>query len=286
MKEIKVPDNYTYIAAFLTFACNYRCEYCINRFESFYFAQSRNVTLLGKDWVKALNKLKTDLPVTLEGGEPTLHKDFYYIINNLKEELDIHILTNLNFDITEFINKIDPVRLDGKSNYATIRATYHPTEIDADDFLRHAKVLKDVGFDIGLYGILHPELEPLIFRCKDKADKMGLDFKVKDYLGFYLGKLWGKYEHKDACLMEKKRKVNCRTSELLIAPNGEVYRCHHDLYKGCSELGNITDEGFRIYDVMRGCSNYGYCNPCDVALKTFKNDEVEQERKPAVEIKL
>ncbi|HPP86773.1 MAG TPA: radical SAM protein, partial [bacterium] len=58
-------------------------------------------TLSDADWIKALNRLelKQDLPITLQGGEPTLHKDFYYIINNLREDIKIDILTNLKFDV-------------------------------------------------------------------------------------------------------------------------------------------------------------------------------------------
>ena len=83
---IQIPESYNYIGIFLSFRCNLSCSYCINRYDQF---DQKCKELDGESWVKALNKIVTrpDLPVTLQGGEPTLHKDFYYIVNNIKEEI-------------------------------------------------------------------------------------------------------------------------------------------------------------------------------------------------------
>jgi len=81
MKEIIIPETYNYIGVFLAFACNLHCSYCINYFEEGKF-DKRNIS--GEEWVKGLNRIvsRDDLPLSLQGGEPTVHKDFYYIINN------------------------------------------------------------------------------------------------------------------------------------------------------------------------------------------------------------
>ncbi|WP_169703630.1 radical SAM protein [Candidatus Kuenenia stuttgartiensis] len=107
MKPIIIPQTYNYIATFLSLACNLRCSYCINYFEEGTFAKKH---LPGKDWVRGLNRIvsRHDLPLSLQGGEPSLHKDFIYILNNIKSELNIDILTNLQFDEDEFIQKVDP----------------------------------------------------------------------------------------------------------------------------------------------------------------------------------
>ena len=54
----------------------------------------------GEDWVRGLNRIvsRDDLPISLQGGEPSLQKDFIYILNNIKPELNIDVLTNLQFD--------------------------------------------------------------------------------------------------------------------------------------------------------------------------------------------
>ena len=59
----------------------------------------------------------------------------------------------------------------------------------------------------------------------------------------------------------------CKTSELLIDPFGEVYRCHHDLYNQLNTVGSILDPEFEIKDIFRSCQYYGNCNPCDVKIK-------------------
>ena len=89
-KEIKIPENYKYIATFLTMRCNLNCSFCINAFDkSKEFSRIRFKEISGEEWVKALNKIepKEGVPVTFSGGEPFLHPDFIYIINNLKPEL-------------------------------------------------------------------------------------------------------------------------------------------------------------------------------------------------------
>ena len=108
LKPIIIPESYNYIAVFLTFACNLRCSFCINDFDK----RARDIKrrlLSGKEWVEGLNRIVSlpDLPITLQGGEPTLHKDFAYIVNNIKPELNIDVLTNLR-DEKIFIGNIDP----------------------------------------------------------------------------------------------------------------------------------------------------------------------------------
>ena len=78
LKPIKIPEHYNYVAAFLTLACNLKCSYCINHFGKDGFEKKH---LTGEEWVRGLNRIisRDDLPLTLQGGEPSLHKDFIYI---------------------------------------------------------------------------------------------------------------------------------------------------------------------------------------------------------------
>src|SRR3989304_987038 len=139
MKEIVIPNSYNYIAVFLTLACNYRCSYCINYFEGGTLTRQR---LSGRDVVRGLNRIvsRDDLPITLQGGEPSIHKDFIYILNNIKPELNIDILTNLQFDEDEFIRRVNPNRIRRKSPYASIRVSYHPQTMTLEPLVK--KVLK------------------------------------------------------------------------------------------------------------------------------------------------
>ena len=125
MKPIIIPQTYNYIGTFLSLVCNLRCSYCINYFEEGMFSKKH---ISGEDWVRGLNRIvsRDDLPISLQGGEPSLQKDFIYILNNIKPELNIDVLTNLQFDGDEFIRRVNPNRIKRKSPYASIRVSYHP----------------------------------------------------------------------------------------------------------------------------------------------------------------
>jgi organic radical activating enzyme len=267
MKSIFIPQNYNYIGAFLTLNCNYHCSYCINYFENNKF-KFKNID--GRAWIKGLNRItsRDDLPVTLQGGEPSIHKDFIYIINNLKPELKIDILTNIQFDVKEFISKVRPERLKRKAPYASIRVSYHPEVMDVGEMIEKVLRMQEAGFYIGIWGVLHPKYKDIILSVQEKCQKLGIDFRVKEFLGYYDGKLYGKYKYEDACSMKKARSVLCKTTEFLIAPDLHIYRCHSDLYAKRNPIGNLLDPDFEIDDEFRPCEYYGFCNPCDVKVKT------------------
>ncbi len=281
MKPIIIPQPYNYIAAFLSLACNLKCTYCINYFEEGKFVKKH---LSGKDWVRGLNRIvsRVDLPITIQGGEPSLHKDFIYILNNIKPELNIDILTNLQFDEDEFIRKVSPNRIKRKSPYASIRVSYHPETMHLDPLVKKAIKLQKEGFSIGIWGVMHPVHEPEILRAKEYCTSLGIDFRTKEFLGECNGKLYGTYCYEGACDKKFKRNVLCKTTELIIGSNGNVYRCHSDLYEGRVSVGNILDENFEIEDKFRECNVFGHCNPCDVKIKT---NRFQQFGHTSVEIK-
>ncbi len=272
MKPIKIPHNYNYIAVFLTFACNLKCSYCINNFEQ---KLIRRKVISGKDFISGLNRIisRDDVPVTFQGGEPTLHPDFYYIVNNLKPGLNIDLLTNLQFDVDEFIEKVDPVRIKRKSPYASIRVSYHPEEMELDGLIQRTLKLMDAKFSVGIWGVLHPASEKIILDAMKKCKELGIDFRTKEFLGEYNGRLYGTYKYAGACDGKFRKNVKCRTTELLIDSEGSVFRCHADLYAGKNKIDSILDPGFEIEERFRDCSDFGHCNPCDVKVKTNRFQE-------------
>lgn len=267
MKSIIMPQSYNYIGAFITFKCAYRCSYCINHFldNKLYMKE-----LPGQDWVTGLNRIisRDDLPVTVQGGEPTCHPDFFYIINNLKQELKIDILTNIQFDVEDFIRKLNPKRLKRKAPYASIRVSFHPEVMKPDETIKKALRLQDAGFSIGIWTVLHPKYEKLIPVFKERCFKLGIDFRTKEFLGRWKNKLYGSYRYDDACLGKQKQRVLCKATELLIAPDLNIYRCHSELYANRNPIGNLLNPGFQIEEKFRQCDYYGYCNPCDIKVKT------------------
>lgn len=278
-KEIRVPDSYTYISAFLTMRCNLNCSFCLNAFDKS-FNRGRFEEISGEQWVDSLNKIESlkNIPLTFSGGEPFLHKDFIYIINNLKQELDIDVLTNLypnskahKNKLEQFLNEVNPSRIKRNAPYASIRVSYHPEQMNAEVLVNNVKRFKEAGFSIGIWSVLHPSpkqlsaINQMQFRCIDA----GIEFRLKEFTGKYKGELYGDYsKYKDSAFQKNRKNCLCKTSELLIGPNGAIYRCHRDLFSEESAYGNITHSNFKIKDIFRECNNYGLCHPCDVKVKT------------------
>jgi len=260
---MKVPGRYNYIGIFLALRCNLNCEYCLNKQGEFNGRCERSA----EEWIKVLNNLeiRSDLPITLEGGEPSLHSGFYNIIEKVNYPLDI--LSNLQFDVGEFISKVNPVWLNkGRSDsYKSIRISYH--EQDREDLLQKAVMLQDAGFNAGIFSINLPEKTANNMKMAELCRKNKIYYFIKDYLGYYNDKLFGFYKYPDA-MNHKKRRVDCRIKELLVAPDGKVFRCHRDLYANNNSIGYIYDSNFKIEDIFRPCNMYGWCNPCDVKLKS------------------
>lgn len=267
MKQILLPENYNYIAVFLTLACNLHCSYCIARFGGL---RAEEGHLTGEEWVAGLNRIvaRSDLPVTLQGGEPTLHPDFTSILNHLKGDLQIDLLTNLEFDIAGFMRAVKPERIRRNAPYASLRVSFHPETMGIEALARKVLVLQNAGYSIGIWGIALPGHERLLQMADAYCRERGIDFRIKEFLGRHGGVMHGTYRDGDACSRTDARPVSCRTSELIIGPAGGVYRCHADLYEGRDAVGHILDPDFTIDPGFRHCDHYGWCNPCDVKLKT------------------
>jgi len=279
LPELKLPERYNYIAAFLTLGCNLKCPYCINWLSAKSAAERH---MPAADWIAGLNRLRSrgDLPVTLQGGEPTLHAGFYEIVSGLRSDLNIDVLTNIQFDVDEFMARVPPERLRRDAPYASIRVSYHPPMMALAG--TKAKVLRllEKGYSVGIWAVRHPSNIEQIEHAGDECAKAGIDFRFKEFLGYHDGKLHGQYKYPDAVGPEqadpdgrrnpgpRRRKVRCRTSELIIGPAGGVYRCHSDLYNGREPIGHLLDPAFVIEDVFRPCGAYGTCNPCDIKVKT------------------
>ena len=268
MKGIVIPERYNYIGVFLTFLCNLRCSFCINNFESLP-RHLRKKHLTGEEWLRGLNRIisRPDLPLTLQGGEPTLHEDFAEIVNGTRKDLNIDVLTNLR-DEKIFLENITPNRLKRKSPYASIRVSFHPEQMDITELKNKVLIMLKKNFSIGIWGVMHPLQKSDIKSAQKLCQREGIDFRTKEFLGEYKRKMYGQYRYPEAVAKKIRRNVRCRTTELLVGPDGSIYRCTADMYEGRQPIGHILDPDFQIEDSFRPCSWFGHCNPCDIKIKT------------------
>ena len=258
LSPIVIPSSYNYCGVFLTFACQLKCWYCINQESG---RRPNYKTMSGKEWVEALNRIETrkDLPITLQGGEPTMHPDFLYICKGVRKDLNMDLLTNCQFDVEEFLHHLPQSRFKRDAPYASIRVSYHPPTMELEDTIMRVQRLQEQGYSIGVWIVNNPndKLIPYYKQCFTTA---GIDCRLKEYLD---GKTYGTYKYQD---IQGAKGVVCRPSELLVAPNGDIHRCHGDLYGNKKPYASIKDNVVKLIEGYAPCAKVA-CNSCDIKVK-------------------
>ena len=275
LPNITPNEEQNYVAFFLTMACNLHCPYCINLHDKeSRAARQGRPPMTAEQWVLAADRLvlRDDLPLTLQGGGPTLAPGFFQFVNAVKPDIKMDLMTNLMFDVEAFIANVPVWRFTREAPYAAIRVSYHPGQNSLDDLISKTLRLQNAGFRIGLYGIEHPDpaAHAHIMQAKEPCLQLGLDFRTKEFLGSFDGRMYGTFKYDQCVCGAVEQACDCRTTELLVDPAGLVYRCHADLYDARDPIAHILDPDFNeeSIDQFRPCRHYGTCNPCDVKVKT------------------
>ncbi|MBL8014457.1 MAG: radical SAM protein, partial [Candidatus Omnitrophica bacterium] len=282
LKPIIIPSQFNYIAVFLSFACMLRCTYCINHHGG---DLVKKRWMSGEDWVRGLNRIQSsgNIPLTLQGGEPTVHKHFYQIVQAIKPEQPIDLLTNLEVNVEQFMRMIPPARMKREAPYASIRVSYHRGQQDPDVLLKRVKYFLDQGYHIGVWAVDHPEYMDETRQVQKAALDMGIDFRLKEFLGPHQGRNYGTMRYPDAVNAREVRTADCRTTEFLIDPAGYIFRCHSDLYANRFAIGHLLDaEPPKLLGLWVSCPVYGKCNSCDIKVK---NNRFQQFGHSSVEVR-
>lgn len=268
MNKIILPSDCNYIGIFLTFRCNMECSYCVVHHGKFKMRRSMTT----KRWIKALARIpsRKDLPITLQGGECTLHPGFYPIVNSLRDG-EVDLLTNGKFNVYDFLLKVRNTKFKRRMKYASIRFSIHSLT-SVTKILSLISTMQNRGYEVGAW-YLGP---PAIYFYKrevleELTTQLSIDLRMKDFLGFFKEELYGKYVYPEG-VGKPTQQVICRSSELLVAPDGYVFGCHADLYAARSPIGHILDSKLEI-GKERACSHFGACNPCDLKLKNNRFQE-------------
>ncbi|MHA1816268.1 MAG: radical SAM protein [Candidatus Heimdallarchaeaceae archaeon] len=238
---MQLPSIFNYIGILITLRCNFKCSYCLN------WRMNGRDEKDAEYWLKAIDRIDTDLPITLSGGEPSIHKAFFPLLINLNKKFDI--LTNLTFDVDYFIKNVSVYRFENDKGYAPIRVSYHPGFSEKINVIERVRKLMDAGFRVGLYVVDAKENKSTIEGLREID---WLDLQVKPYL-----------EHD--VKIEETKEIRCAITELLVGPDGNIYKCHRDLYKGEHPLGDLLT-GHPNY-CFRMCFNADECHPCDIKEK-------------------
>jgi hypothetical protein len=157
--------------------------------------------------------------------------------------------------------------MDRDAKYASIRFSYHPGYTDEDKLICTVRYLQKLGYSVGVWAV-DTGCES-IENIKKAFEIIGIDFRTKEYLDAN----HGTYKYPKA-LDGFPKKALCKPSELLIAPDGRLFRCHADLYRGENWYGHILDKELTLPEDFLPCRSYGLCNPCDIKMKYDRFQEV------------
>ena len=277
---IELPQTYNYVGLFLSFRCPYNCSYCINRQD----AVPQSGELTGAEWLAFLRRLRPrDVPITFQGGEPGCHPEFIGLVREALHFHAVDILTNLTFDIDEFARQVPAQALNRDAPYAPIRVSYHPEQFSLEHILDRVLLMQGHGYRIGLYGIDHPEHAGERARASAVCRDAGVDFRMKSFLGQHNGRSYGELAYPEACWQSQARTCECTPSELLLAPNGGIFPCHHHLYSRNGQVGHVSRGEVELTESPQPCSSFGHCNPCDIKVK---NNRFQQHGHVSVQIRL
>ena len=126
------------ILIFVVDKCNYRCEYCYNRFPR--TLKSADLNLFSK-FIKDI-KVKTNrkLNISLIGGEPTLNPNIHSFIENVKEleNVTVELLTNLSQPLEYYIKCL--------KNDVKIAASWHSNQKDKNN-LDYVKKIMEIPYE-------------------------------------------------------------------------------------------------------------------------------------------
>jgi len=287
---VKVPYQYLshnpYWAGFLTLDCTSRCWYCIQHVCKSEFKVARtnyeSDRLSGEEWVNYYNSLQKfkGHRLGIIGGEPTLHPDFFDIVNGIK---GYHITVTSNLT-TDSIGKFD-TKIKDKTDLR-INTSFHPSAISVADFSDRVHMLRSQGFHVDQIAMVDTPFENYRKYALQFIER-GISLYPQTFLGIIKGELFPSSDstvvtnhgetgidnmvrYKEGFSCKEKNDVLCATNRFLVAPDGGIYRCHYHLYSKRDMQGNVREGTFPPSQDYVMCKDYGYCNPCDYPHAKFK----------------
>jgi MoaA/NifB/PqqE/SkfB family radical SAM enzyme len=296
---INAPFGY-YYGVFLNLSCSLRCEYCVQKISQPAVPAAEYTMKSGKDWVEALNSIEGRVKkrflrrakrkkISITGGEPTLHPDFAYIINNLDKNWNITVTSNL---FSPFYEKISSIKQIKKRAGLKFNFSHHFLYAPVDKFIENLKRVKDAGLFVHIIFIVaHPAHIEEVKKYRDILLKHHPIVKLQRFTGYYNDTLYpvesgydiecqqqdgirNYQDYREGFSQKARQDMFCRMHKVLFAPNGDIYNCHYKLYTAnADKFGNIFDKNLNV-DIPEDyflCHDYGFCNPCDSEGHEFKS---------------
>ncbi len=293
MKPKIIDSHFTsFWGVFLNLDCNLNCHYCIQKISLPQKPLARYVGRTGRSWISALNAIsgrsqrrflrrRRIKKLSILGGEPTLYKDFLYVINNLDKNWKITVTSN--FDSPFFQNDMKFFKQIKHKGRLRFNGSLHFIHTPLERFIRNVQKLKQAGINVHtLFLVLHPTYFDKALDCQRRLLQIHHRVKLQRFLGFHQGRLYPRQSryikegqkdgisnyalYQEGFGQSQAQEIFCHSDKVLIAPNGDIYNCHYKLYTGHHDkLGNLFEDkvGVHIPRDYFFCRDFGFCNPCD-----------------------
>ena len=230
--------------------CNYDCKFCSSK-TSIVPKEVFSKEKIIDAWKKVHDKYGR-CKIYITGGEPFLYPDFYEIIYNLLKFHDLHITTNLSFDINSFIN----LQTDKKNIF--INATFHPFYQPVQDFMNKILILKSNGYRVSVTYMSDDMQMTEVINYKNMFVQKNIDFSIvevnckttiNDIVKNFLINGFIK-EGTLSCRDNEKKVCNAGYEYLIINDSGDIFVCSRNKDK----IGNIFVDELNFLSHRYQCS--------------------------------
>ena len=228
---------------YLTLRCNLKCYFCVNKQYGLTPAFKES---WGVDWLQYLNRIYNIKQLHIQGGEPMLHKDFFYIVNGL-DDYNVCIFTNLPH---KYIDEVSKMKVN--NNNIILLISYHPLNDErpvnqfVDDLRRIPKGIKWAVHLIDIPEVSY-KLYARAFRKYDIfLERQDVSLTTEHYnipvTGF--------------------KSVYCKSNMATVAPDMSLYRCVGLMLRRTDPV-SVYDYNFNPdFEI---CNFYGLCGQCTTA---------------------
>ena len=257
------PPRRVQIGVDLTYACNYKCPYCVLP----PVVKHRSVA----EWTAAFERLRRrhgSCYINLSGGEPSIYPGFYDLAPALARHHVVDLCTNLSWPVEKLIPALSPESF-------LLSPTFHPTQVSFEEFLERLRFARpyvtrrDPSGRPSVNFVCDPPQMDRMSEYGDRLKKAG--FSILPLPLMVDGRLSNSREEKaliaDASPFQgssnprldfqlgrqSPRGLLCGAGAIyiLVRGDGSVDRCSR--YKG-GALGNFFSEDFRLWEGPAPCS--------------------------------
>ncbi len=223
--------------------CDYDCKFC-NTKTAKYPDDFRKTDEIVNAWEKISGKYGR-CKVYITGGEPFLYPEIFNIIEKITKLHDVHITTNLSFDI----EKLSGRKIDKRCFF--INTTFHPCYVSVYDFISKFLSLKKYGYDCAVSYMSDDLQMAELLNYKKIFKSYGIDITPTVYNGKRNAADLGVFDKKNIDVRRSEVEHYCSAGKdyVCVDCQGDVFICSVKRQK----LGNIFSEGFSFLNEKIKC---------------------------------